>query len=127
MRVFVSILMILALVMGTSFPAVSHAMAHHHSTNTKTAEAASGLDDCHNHSNTKQISKSAQNDKEPGKCCDEGMCKCIGGTCHSGLSMIFGNGLNALYRLNSSTGAPIFTNDVVESALSRRLKRPPKA
>lgn len=117
----------LALVMGTSFPAVSHAMAHHHSTNTKTAEAASGLDDCHNHSNTKkQISKSAQNDKEPGKCCDEGMCKCIGGTCHSGLSMIFGNGLNALYRLNSSTGAPIFTNDVVESAFSSTLNDPLK-
>lgn len=127
MKIFVSIFMVLALVMTTSFPATSHAMMPHDSAKTEQAKA-SDEGDCHKHAKAEQSSKTVQNDKDSsGECCDKGICKCVGGTCHSGLSKIFGNGSNALFRLTSSTGNFNFTNDVVESALSNRLKRPPKA
>ena len=106
---------------------MSHAMAPHDAAKVEKAEASSEHGDCHKHGKAEQSSKTAQNDKDSGKCCDKGVCKCVGGTCHNGLSKIFGNGSNALFRLTSSTGTFTFTNDVVESALSNRLKRPPKA
>ena len=124
MRVFISMFMILALVIATSLPAASHAMMPHNSAKVEKAEASSEHGDCHKYAKAEQ----AQNDKDSGKCCDKGVCKCIGGTCHNGLSQILGNGGNSLFALaasKSSFGG--FTNDVVESALSNRLKRPPKA
>jgi hypothetical protein len=128
MKIFVSIFMVLALVMTTSFPTMSHAMMPHDSAKVEKAEASSEHGDCHKHAKAEQPSKTAQNDKDAsGECCDKGICKCVGGTCHNGLSKIFGNGSNALFRLTSSTDSFNFTNDVVESALASRLKRPPKA
>lgn len=126
MGIFVSIFMVLALVMTTSFPATSHAMMPHDSAKAEQAKA-SDEGDCHKHAKAEQSEKTAQNDKDSDKCCDKGMCKCIGSTCHNGLSKIFNNGSGSLFQLASSKGGFTFTNDVVESALSNRLKRPPKA
>ena len=107
---------------------MSHAMMPHDSAKVEKAEASSEQGDCHKNANAEQSDKTVQNDKDAsGECCDKGICKCVGGTCHNGLSKVFGNSSNALFRLTSSTGSFIFTNDVVESALSNRLKRPPKA
>ena len=127
MRIFVNMFMVLALVMTTSFPATSHAMMPHDSAKVEKAEASSDEGDCHKHAKAEQSDKKAQNDKESGKCCDKGMCKCIGSSCHSGLSKIFGNGSESLFRLTASKSSFGYTNDVVESALANRLKRPPKA
>lgn len=102
---------------------MSHGMMPHDSAKAEKAEASSDHGDCHKHAKAEQT----QNDKESGKCCDKGMCKCIGGTCHNGLSKIFGNGSESLFRLTASESSFGYTNDVVESALSNRLKRPPKA
>jgi len=69
-----------------------------------------------------------QNNKDSsGKCSDKGMCKCIGGTYHNGLSKVFGNSGNSLVVLTASKSISTFANDVVEPALSNLLKRPPKA
>lgn len=126
MKIFVSMFMVLALVMTTSFPAASNAMMPHDSAKAEQAKA-SDEGDCHKHAKAEQSGKTAQNDKESGKCCDKGVCKCVGGTCHSGLTKIFGNGGNSLASLSSESSVFAFDNQFVESALSNRLKRPPKA
>lgn len=127
MRIFVSIFMVLALVMTTSFPAASNAMMMPHDSAKAEQAKASDEGDCHKHAKAEQSDKTAQNDKESGKCCDKGVCKCVGSTCHNGLSKIFNNGNGSMFQLVSSADSFNFTNDVVESALSNRLKRPPKA
>lgn len=85
-------------------------------------------EDCHHHNMVKStVEKTAKNDQgNSGKCCDKGMCKCIGGNCHS-LSKIFGNGSNSLSAVSSSSLVFAFDNQFVDSALPNRLKRPPKA
>lgn len=128
MAKFISIFMVLAFVMTTSFPAASHVMMMSYDSAKAERAKASDEGDCHKHAKAEQSEKTARNDKDhSGKCCDKGMCKCIGSTCHSGLSKIFNNGNGSLFQLASSRGGFTFTNDVVESALSNRLKRPPKA
>jgi len=102
-------------------------MIPHDYAKVEKTEASSKHDDCLKHAKVEQSSKTAQNDKDSSKCCDKGMCKCIGITCHNGLSNIFSNSSNALFRLTSSTGTFTLTNDVVGFALSNLLKRPPKA
>jgi len=106
---------------------MSHAMMPHDSAKVEKTEASSEHGDCHKHAKVEQSGKTAQNDKDSSKCCDKGICKCVGGTCHNGLSQILGNGSNVLFALTASKSSFGFTNDVVESALSNRLKRPPKA
>lgn len=132
MRNFVSILMILALIVTTTMvPAASYAAPHNHSKATNTAKMETPTDhDCHGHGEAKADSqKTAQNDKAPsdGKCCDKGMCKCVGGTCHNGLSKILGNNSTSLAAVSSSASVFAFDNQFVDSALPNRLKRPPKA
>ncbi len=105
---------------------MSYAMAHDSAKVEKT-EASSEHGDCHKHADAEQSGKTAQNDKDSGKCCDKGICKCVGGTCHNGLSKIFGNSSNVIFSLTSRKDSFNFTNDVMESVLSSRLKRPPKA
>jgi len=126
MRIFVSMFMVLALVMATSFPTMSHAMMSHDSAKAEKAEASSEHGDCHKHAKAEKSSKTAQNDKDHGKCCDKGMCKCIGGNCH-GMSKIFGNSSNSLSAVTSSSLVFAFDSQLVASALPERLKRPPKA
>lgn len=118
--------MVLALVMATSFPTMSHAMMSYDSAKAEKAEASSEHGDCHKHAKAEQSSKTAQNDKDHGKCCDKGMCKCIGGNCH-GMSKIFSNGSNSLSAVTSSSLVFAFDSQLVASALPERLKRPPKA
>lgn len=123
--------MVLALVITTTMaPAVSHAASHNHTKAVEAvkAEAPAGHD-CHGHGEAKaDTQKAAQNDKAPsGKCCDKGMCKCVGGTCHNGLSKILGNNSTSLAAVSSSASVFAFNNQFVDSALPNRLKRPPKA
>ncbi len=128
MRNFISMFMILALVVATTVaPSVTHAMTHDALKAGQTQASAGG--DCHHHGEAKAASgKTAQNDKDSsGQCCDKGMCKCIGGTCHNGLSQILGNGGTPLPALTASKSQFGFVNEFVDSALPERLKRPPKA
>lgn len=110
---------------------MSHAMMSHDGAKaTQTAKTEAAKDhDCHGHGEAKVDSqKTAQNDKDPsGKCCDKGMCKCVGGTCHNGLSKIFGNSGNSLATFSSSSQVFAFDNQFVDSAMPNRLKRPPRA
>lgn len=125
MRNFISIFMVLALVFSTSFPSISHAMMPHDAAKVEKAEA-SEHSDCHKMKQSDSAQKTAQNDKDHGKCCDKGMCKCIGGNCH-GMSKIFGNGSNSMSAVSTSSEVFAFDNQFVDSALPNRLKRPPKA
>ena len=128
MRNFISIFVILALVLTTSFaPSMSHAASHSHSKNAQN-EVIKGHD-CHGHSEAKANSdKTAQNDNDgSGKCCDKGICKCVGGNCHNGLSKIFGNSNNLLSAVSSSSLVFAFDSQFTDSAMPNRLKRPPKA
>ena len=120
-----------AFVISMTFaPMVSHAMSHDDAKAVQSGaktEMAEGHD-CHHHGEAKADSqKTAQNDKGTGgHCCDKGMCKCVGGTCH-GMSKIFGDGSNALSAVSSSSLVFAFDNQLVDSALPERLKRPPRA
>ena len=128
MKNFISMFMILALVITTSFvPYMSHAMPHDLAKVTQT-EAAKAHD-CHGHGAAKAATeKTAQNDKDgSGKCCDKGMCKCVGGTCHNGLSKVFGNSGDSLLAFTASQNRFGSTNESADSAFLEGLKRPPRA
>lgn len=119
--------MVLALVMATSFPTASHAMMPHDSARVEKAEA-SEHGDCHHRGEAKAASgKTAQNDKDSsGQCCDKGICKCATGACHGGFAMM-GNSSNSSFQINASNGTFGLANQLVDSTLPERLKRPPKA
>lgn len=127
MRNLISIVMILALVITTSFaPSVAHAMPHH---GAKAVQTEAADHDCHGHGEAKADSqKTAQNDKDAsGKCCDKGMCKCVGGNCHNTLSKYLGGNSNSISAVSSGSAVFAFDNQFVDSALPNRLKRPPRA
>lgn len=126
MKIFISMFMVLALVMATSLPSMSHAMMTHDAAKVEKTEA-SGHGDCHKHAKAEQSEKTAQNDKDHGKCCDEGICKCIGGTCYNGLSKVFGNSVDSLLVFISGQSRFGSTNESGDSAFLEGLKRPPKA
>ena len=101
MRNLISILMVLALVLTTALaPSVSHAMPHN-GLKAEQSHAAEG-EHCHHHDEAEALSgKTVHHDKNTsGKCCDKGICKCLGGACHNGLSMIIGNSGNRAACLN---------------------------
>lgn len=104
---------------------MSHAMMNHDSAKVEKAKA-SEHGDCHKMKQSDSAQKTAQNDKDHDKCCDKGVCKCVGGNCH-GMSKIFGNGSNSFAAISSDSLVFAFDNQFVESALANRLKRPPKA
>lgn len=109
---------------------MSHAMPQDSGKAVQTTKTETAKDhDCHGHGESKADSqKTAQNDKDTsGKCCDKGMCKCVGGTCHNGLSQYLGNGSTSLATVSSSSAVFAFANQFVDSALSNRIKRPPRA
>lgn len=124
MKNFVGIFTILALLITTVLPAASHAMPQHKAEASKILVVGENHD-CHGHGSKDTDNKAAQNDASD-KCCDKGMCKCVGGNCHS-LSKYFGNGANSLAAVSSSSNVFAFDNQFVDSALPNRLKRPPKA
>lgn len=124
MKYFISMLVILALVITIGLvPSVSYAMSHD-------GVKAQALDhkDCHHHDvGTSTIDKTVQNDQDhSGKCCDKGICKCIGSNCH-GMSKMFSNSGNALSTISSSSVVFTFDNQFMDSILPNRVKRPPKA
>lgn len=125
MRIFISIFMVLALVMATSFPSMSHAMMPHNSAKVEKAEA-SEHSDCHHHGEAKAASSKAVNKDSSGHCCDKGMCKCATGACHGGIAMM-GDSSTSSFQLNARKSQFGFSNQFVDSALPERLKRPPKA
>ena len=119
MRKLVSIFIVLALVVTTSFPSMSHARMTHDGVNI--ANSVTEKADCHKN-------EQAENGKESsGQCCDKGMCKCVGGTCHSGLSNILNNGDDLAVTSSASINGFALTDDYIESSFYSRLKRPPKA
>jgi hypothetical protein len=123
----ISVFIVLALVITTSFPSVSHAMMTHESAKTEMSKA-NEHSDCDGHKEPKQSQKTVQIEKEKsGKCCDGGVCKCVGSTCHNTISKVLNN--SELLTANSSSSITGFalTNDYIESSFSSRLKRPPKA
>ncbi len=120
------ILAMLAFVVTTTVPSLSHATMPHSAPVEQDEQTTEGHD-CHKHGAAKTSEKTVQNDKDSSdKCCDKGMCKCIGGTCHS-LSKIFGNSGNLLSVVTAGEAQFVFTNEHAESALTERLKRPPRA
>lgn len=116
-------MMMLAMVVTTTMPAASHASMKHSENATSQTAAAQDAHDCDHHGEKASHDKQSQNEKP---CCDKGVCKCVGGTCHS-LSKIFGNSSNVLLASTVSKSEFSFANEFVDSALPERLKRPPKA
>lgn len=127
MRNLISIVIIWALVITTTMAsAVSHAMPHDGSNAIQTtkSEAAKGHD-CHGHEVAKASSEKTTKNDASDKCCDKGMCKCVGGNCHNGPSQMLNNGSDSLlfgYRQDRFG----FGNESADSALSEGLKRPPR-
>lgn len=117
----------LAFVISMTFmPMMSHAMTLDGAESAQT-EISKGHQ-CHHHGEAHTASeKTSQNDKDhSGKCCDKGMCKCVGSNCHS-LSKIFDNGNNSLSSLSNSGLVFAFDNELAASAFLEGLKRPPRA
>lgn len=127
MRNFISILAMIALIVTTTVtPAVAKAMPH---ADKKVEQTAAPADhDCHGHGEKEDNGKTAQNDKDgSGHCCDKGICKCVGGTCHNSLSKILGNTTNLNIAITSVNGLVYALDDqFVDSVLAERLKRPPR-
>lgn len=124
MKYFISMIVILALLISTGLiPSVSYAMSH-----DGVKAQASGHKDCHHHDvGTSTTDKTFQKDQDhSGKCCDKGLCKCIGSNCH-GISQMFSNSGNALATISSGSVVFVFENQFMDSALTNRFKRPPKA
>lgn len=121
MRKLIAIFTMIAFVTMTIAPGMAHANTHNH----EKAEQKILMHDCdHDHAKTDSHSKN-----NPGKktCCDEGVCKCIGGACHNGIAKLFNNEDFAPFNLTSSATRFDITNEFVDSAFSELLKRPPKA
>ena len=126
-RKFFSIFIVFALVVTTSFPNASHAMMEHEINSAKKISSAENHN-CHKSEQDNYSQKVEQKDKnDSGKCCDKGICNCIGSTCHSGLSKILNNGDDLFSASSSNLGSFVLTNDHIKSSFFSRLKRPPKA
>ena len=136
MKKWISILMTVALMVTTIFPAASHASMHQPAT-AKASIAADDHHDGHHHHDLKVAS--AEQGEKPccdhagkkpccghGKMCCKDMCKCPGGNCNGGLAKIFNNSSDSLL-LASSEAVFGFGDEFVDPAFTSRLKRPPKA
>lgn len=127
MKNVIGILAVFALVITTTVPAMPHAMPDKSTKAAETQQATKGHD-CHGHGAKADEPKAVQNDKDGSdKCCDKGMCKCIGGTCYNGLSKIFGNSGDSQLVFTSSQNRFGSTNESADSAFLEGLKRPPRA
>lgn len=127
MRNFISIFAMFALIVTTTItPAVAKAAPH---ADKKVEQTAAPVDhDCHGHGEKSATDKTAQKDKDgAGHCCDKGICKCVGGTCHNSLSKILGDTNLNLATAPAKSLVFALDNQFVDSALAERLKRPPRA
>lgn len=121
-------MMMVAMVVSTTVPAASHASINHepsakaaHIEQTTSAEHG----DC-DHATEKTTGKTQNKHEKP--CCEKGMCKCIGGNCHSsGMAKLSGNSEMAMLAAEASAAQFVFADQYIESATLARLKRPPKA
>jgi hypothetical protein len=112
-------MMMVVLAMTTAMPTMSHAaMKLEH---LEQVSAHGGDGDCDHHHDQKT---SGVTPEKP--CCEKGLCKCIGGSCHNGLAKMFGNTDASLPSLTSSQSQFSFAKEHIESALTERLQRPPK-
>lgn len=129
MRKFFSICMMLVFAVATVIPATPHAEMVKDSTHNVRASDTSDHGDCHHGDSAKTSSaKTEQNNKNTGgKCCEQGPCTCTLHACHGSVVSILGNNEIMLYGLYASKGSFVFADDNIDSALSERLKRPPKA
>lgn len=115
-------MMMVVLAVTTAMPAMSHAsMKHEHHEQVAAHDDA----DCDHHHGQKTAGASHHSHDKP--CCDKGICKCVGGSCHNGLATIFGNSDVSTFSLTSSHSQFSFAEENIESALTERLQRPPKA
>lgn len=88
------------------------------------SEAGENHDCHHNKETTKQSTHKESQTTD--KCCDKGVCKCIGGACYS-LSKYFG-GVNVNVSVPSQENSRIIGSDESgDSAFLSRSKRPPRA
>lgn len=128
MRKWISIMMMVAMVVSTIMPAASHAsMNHEHNAKAAHSEQAASAEhaDCDHHG--KKTTGKTQ-DKHEKPCCEKGMCKCIGGNCHSGsMAKLSGDGSIDLLARNANSNQFSSAEEHIESATLARLKRPPKA
>ena len=115
-----------AFVITTAMPTVSHAFMCDHDGASAMMDCDHGADKTTHSTKMPCCDKHAKNeDKKP--CRDNGMCKCLNGMCGSGLTKIFNNHSDSQLRLTSSQSRFDFVDEHLDSALSERLKRPPKA
>lgn len=102
----------------TVAPAISHAMPHDA---LKQEAQVSKAQDCHQ----EKAENSSKDSRD--KCCDKGMCKCIGGACFNGLSKMFNNSGISISALTKSDLHFRLADENRDSAASEGLKRPPRA
>ena len=118
--------MMVAMVASTTIPAASHASMNHEP-NEKVAysEIAAAHDhaDCDHHAEKTSHDKQATHDKP---CCDKGVCKCLNGNCHGGVTMILSKDGDALLAFDVRAAQFTFAHQYSESATLLRMKRPPK-
>lgn len=126
MKNLIGIFAVLALVITTTVPTMSYAKPDNSAKAAPTQQAADEHD-CHGHADKTDENKAAQNDKDGSdKCCDKGVCKCVGGTCHNGISKIFGNSGDELLAFTSNQSGFSSADEFGDSALLEGLKRPPR-
>jgi len=118
--------MMIVMVATATMPAASSASMNHlesHETTATQSVTANDHADCDHHNVKISQNKKSKSEKS---CCEEGVCKCVGGACN-GLSKIFGNSdIDFLIHTESKSKFTLFGEPML-SALLERLKRPPKA
>ena len=126
MRKFVGIVTMLTFVITTMMPPMAHASNHNHKIAGKTQQV-SVMHDCDHDHEKAGLDKTAKHDSGKKPCCDNGICKCPGGTCHNGLVKVFNNSEELKLGFASSVNHFGFVNQFIDSGYPERLKRPPKA
>lgn len=125
MKNFISIFTIVTFGFATM---VSPTMSHAASKDAALHKYTSSKHDCHKSDSAKRsVEKNINSEKiHAGKCCDKGMCKCVGSSCHNSLSKIF-NSSDLLPTISASKSIYGYDKAFIISAVSERLKRPPRA
>jgi len=106
---------VLAFIGATSFPMGAFAMIAHGAVKAEKSVDLK-VSDCHKHAKANNLNNANNAD----------MCECIGGNCHNFLAQIFGADSESIIRFTASKSSFRARNEVMESALAQRLKRPPK-
>lgn len=116
--------MVVAMIAATIMPAASHASMDHHQHAEKATHSEMAGMDCDHHAGKASHDNHASKEKP---CCEKGVCQCLGGNCHAGLTTIIGKGGEPLLASDANVTRFAFDEEHIESATIARLKRPPKA